>query len=102
MNWHTLKCLLLQLMLLYVECALSSLRRLISEVFLFLFFLFSFSTIQFIFCVFFSFFSFCLRDVEELVHGIRGLLDFPVSSLVHCFTVPDFLYLWAEQYNHCY
>lgn len=54
------------------------------------------------FFFFFSFFCFCLRDVEELVHGIRGFLDFPVSCLVHCFAVPDLLYLWAEQYNPCY
>lgn len=51
MNWHVLKCLLLQLMLLQVKCALSSLGGLTIKVLLFL-----------------SFFS-LLRDVEELVHG---------------------------------
>lgn len=79
-------------MLLYVECALSSLVRLVSEVLLFLFFLF-YHTIN-IFVDFFSlFFFFCLRDVEELIHGIRGLLHFPVSCLVHFSTVPDFVFI---------
>lgn len=77
MNWHLLKQLLLQLMLLYFECALSSLEELTSEVLLFLFPapLHAFSSF--------------LRDVEELVHGFRVLLGFPNSCLVHCLNMPD-------------
>lgn len=69
-------------LLLCSECAVSSLGGLAPEVLLFLFFL-SFCPL----CGLIFLFSF-FRVVEELVHGISGLLGFPSSCVVHCFIVP--------------